>query len=287
MNLTARANRLLVVLLGITAIGGCQPKSSVVAEAPKGMEQYANDKEFHAAHTMSEPSAKPVKGKDIEFAVGEGKAKAYWTAPAEGKDQVVVMIHEWWGLNDHIRQTADMLHDKQGYGVLAVDLYQGKVAKTPEDAGKFMAAVDQKTASATINAALRLIKSGVDGSKPSTKIGTIGFCFGGGWSHKAAIMGGEDVKACVIFYGQPVTAPGELERLSAPVLFVWPTKDKWINKEMVDGFKEAMSAASKPVDVLSFDADHAFANPTSKSFQGKESQEAWAATLEFFKKNLG
>jgi len=288
VNLIARLNRLVFVVLPVlVAMVGCQPPVSAVVRQEKGMEQFANDKEFHSAHTMSEVKAKPILGKDIEFTVGEGKAKAYWTAPAEGHDQSVIMIHEWWGLNDHIRQTADMVHEKTGYGVLAVDLYEGKVAKTPDDAGKYMAAVDQKKASSTLNAAIRLLKAGVDGSKPSSKLGTIGFCFGGGWSHKAAIMGGDSVKACAVFYGQPTVAPGELERLIAPVLFVWPNKDKWINKEMVDGFKSAMEAAGKPLEVLEFSADHGFANPSSKSYQSKESQEAWDKTLEFLKKNLG
>lgn len=286
MNLKHRAVE-LVLTLSLAAAFGCQPQSAGVAPAPKGMEQYANDKDFHAAHTMREPDHVETKGKDIEFTVGEGKAKAYWTAPAAGHDQTVLMIHEWWGLNDNIRETADMLHDKTGYGVLAVDLYEGKVAKTADDAGKYMAAVDQKKAAATVNAAVRLAQKGVDGGKPSPRLGTIGFCFGGGWSHKAAIMGGQAVKACVVFYGMPTTAPGELERLSAPVLFVWPNQDKWINKDVVSGFQAAMESAGKPLEVLEFDADHAFANPTSKSFKEKESQEAWAKTLEFMKKNLG
>ena len=250
------------------------------------MEQFAKDKEFHAAHTLTPSATSVVKGKDIEFSVGEGTAKAFWASPKEGHTQTVLMVHEWWGLNDHMRQTADMVREKTGFGVLAIDLYGGKVASTPDEAGKLMAAVDQKKASATVNAAIRLLKKGADGSAPSPKIGTIGFCFGGGWSHKAAIMGGESVLACVVFYGQPTTAPGELERLSAPVLFIWPNKDKWINKEMVDGFKSAMEAAGKNLEVLEFDADHAFANPSSKSYQSKESEEAWAKSLNFLQDKL-
>lgn len=269
----------------------CQSQSGTVAAPPqqdqKGMEKFATDKDFHKAHTLRQPDKVQLKGKEIEFAVSEGKAKAYWVAPVEGHKQAVLMIHEWWGLNDNIRQTADMLNSKAGFGVLAVDLYGGKVATNAEEAGKLMAAVDQKQASATINAALRLLKSGVAGSAPSDKLGTIGFCFGGGWSHKASIMGGSNVQACAVFYGMPTTAPGELERLSAPVLFVWPNKDKWINKSVVDGFKTAMDAAGKSLDIEEYDADHAFANPSSKSYQEKDSQDAWAKTIKFLMKNLG
>lgn len=251
------------------------------------MEQFASDKEFHAAHTMKEASAEPLKGKDIEIAVGEGKAKAYWIAPNQGQNQCVLMVHEWWGLNDNIKHTADEMHEKAGYGVLAIDLYEGRVAKNADEAGKFMAAVDNKKASATINAALRVLRAGVEGSKPAEMLATIGFCFGGGWSHKAAIMGGDSVKACVVFYGMPSTAPGELERLQAPVLFVWAKKDKWINRAVVDGLVSAMQTANKPLEVIEFDADHAFANPTSQSYDGEASKAAWSKTYEFLKEKLG
>lgn len=251
------------------------------------MDQFAKDRDFHSAHTMRTPDHVQLKGKDVEVKVGDGKAIAYWVAPKAGQTQTILMIHEWWGLNENIRQSADLLHEKTGYGVMAADLYEGKVAKNAEEAAKYMSAVNEQSSSKTVNAAIKALKSGFQGSKPSQQIGTIGFCFGGGWSHKSAIMGGEAVKACVIFYGLPTVAPAELERLSAPVLMIWPNKDKWINKEVVDGFRDAMKNANKSLQVEEFDADHAFANPTSKSFKDQESKEAWSKTLQFFKKNLG
>lgn len=263
------------------------PSVQVAQHQEAGLEKHASDKEFHKAHTLRPDSDGTLSGKDIEFAVNDGKAKAYWKAPKSGQSQVVLMIHEWWGLNKNIRETADKLSEATGYGVFAVDLYSGKVATTQDDAAKYMQAVDQRLASATVNAALRLIKKGVDGGGPASKIGTIGYCFGGGWSHKAAIMGGENVQACVIYYGQPSTAPGELDRLSAPVFMVWPNKDKWINKDMVDGFKAAMQTAGKSLEVSEFTADHAFANPSSQSYQSEDAKKAWDQTLAFFKKNLG
>jgi len=251
------------------------------------MEQFTKDKEFHSAHTLREPSGEKLQGKDVTLTVGDAKVKCYWDAPKEGHDQVVLMVHEWWGLNDNIRETADKLQKETGYGVLAVDLYEGKVAKNADEAGKYMGAVDSTKASATINASLRAIKAGVDGTKPPSKIGTIGYCFGGGWSHKAAIMGGKDVQACVIYYGMPTISPGELERMSSPVLFVFAKKDKWINADVLDGFRTAMQNASKPLQVEEYDADHAFANPSSQSYQSQAAQDAWTKTLAFFKKNLG
>lgn len=273
-----------MTLVPVLVLAGCQPQSAVPVAQEHGMEQYANDPKFHAAHTLRDSSGQEHKGKEIEIAAGESKAKAYWDAPKDGHDQAVLMIHEWWGLNDNVRDFADMLRDKTGYGVLAIDLYEGKVAKDPTDAGKYMAAVDNKKASATVNAALRALKDGTVAK--SGALGTIGFCFGGGWSHKAAIMGGDNVKACVIFYGLPTTAPGELERLKAPVFMVWGNKDGWINKKVVDGFKSAMATAGKSLETSEFNADHAFANPSSKSYNSKDAEEAWSQAISFLKKNL-
>ena len=195
-------------LMPLIAMVACQPQSTAQIPQDKGMEPFAKDKEFHKAHTLREPTGVAPKGKEVVLKVGESKVKCYWNAPKEGQGQVVLMIHEWWGLNDNIRETADALGKETGYGVLAVDLYEGKVAKNADEAAKAMAAVNATKASATVNAAIRAIKNGVDGTKPASKFGTIGYCFGGGWSHKAAIMGGKDVQACVIYYGMPVIAPG-------------------------------------------------------------------------------
>lgn len=279
------------MLLVLGFIGGCQSShvSSSQVDGPpqQGMKEFANDKEFHAAHTMRDAGHVDLHGKDIEIPVADGKARAYWTAPSEGHKQCVLMVHEWWGLNDNIRETADKLNTEEGYGVLAIDLYDGKVAKNADEAGKYMAAVNDEKASATIEAALKAIESGVEGSAPCTEIGTIGFCFGGGWSHRAAILGGDSVKACVVFYGMPSTSPSDLERLKAPVLFVAAKKDKWINSGVVNGFKTAMDKAGKQFQLEEYDADHAFANPTSQSYDGPASKDAWSKTFAFFKKNLG
>ena len=139
-------------LLPLLAAVASQPQSTAPVSQEKGMEQFTKDKEFHSAHTLREPSGEKLQGKDVTLTVGDAKVKCYWDAPKEGHDQVVLMVHEWWGLNDNIRETADKLQKETGYGVLAVDLYEGKVAKNADEAGKYMGAVDSTKASATINA---------------------------------------------------------------------------------------------------------------------------------------
>ncbi|MCW5936801.1 MAG: dienelactone hydrolase family protein [Fimbriimonadaceae bacterium] len=257
---------------------GCQPQQN------QGMEQFANDKDFHAAHTLRETPSGPHKGEMVEIAVPGGeKSVAYWVTPGEDPDKAIVMVHEWWGLNDYIKESADAFAD-EGYAVLAVDLYEGRVAKNRDDAGKYMGEVKEDRATAVVRAALDALTDGKLAKDAS--IGTIGFCFGGGWSHRAAILGGDRVDACVIYYGAPVMDQGELAKLKAPVLFVWPNKDKWINAEMKDGFVAAMRQAGKELTVAEYTADHAFANPSSDSHDDEAAKDARAKTLAFFKEHL-
>jgi carboxymethylenebutenolidase len=226
-------------------------------------------------------------GKMVRFRTSDGKtAGGFYVPPKRNGGPGIVMVHEWWGLNDYIRREAERLHDQLGYGVLAVDLYEGHVAKTPEEAGKLMQTVRTPRGTAIVGGAVKALAGGSLGVK-SGRIGTIGWCFGGGWSHRAAIAGGPAVKACVMYYGMPDTDPASLERLKAPVLMVWATRDGWINQGVVDKFKSAMAAAKKPLTVLPFDADHGFANPSNPKFDRAAADKAWAATVSFYRKHLG
>jgi carboxymethylenebutenolidase len=236
---------------------------------------------------MRETPPPRLAGEDVRFAVGgddEG-GRGYWVAAEEDPDTVVLVFHEWWGLNDYVRATADQYAKALGGAALAVDLYEGKVASTREEAGELMRAVDATRAEAVVRGAIAALGNGR--LAQDAKLATVGFCFGGGWSHRAAIAAGKRARACVVFYGQPVVEPEKLAQLEAPVLMVWPNKDRWINAEMVEGFRKAMQAAGKPLTVEEFDADHAFANPSSQSHDSEAAQDAFAKAVAFMKKHLG
>lgn len=250
-----------------------------------GMDIFMSDPEFIALHPLKKlKDWKPAKGEMTEFTTSEGKAKAFWVKPDGPDKPVIIMIHEFWGLNDNIRQTAEKMNTDTGYGVLAIDMYKGQVAEDASQARTYMGQVTEAYGQAVVAGAVKAIKGGELYSAPH--VGTIGYCFGGGWSHKAAIAGGEDVDACVIYYGMPVTNQAELAKLKAPVLMVWPTQDNFINKEVVDRFKAAMEEANKPLTVESYDANHAFANPSNARYDKDSAEDAWSKTLAFYKKSF-
>lgn len=252
------------------------------------MSPFAADPAFVAAHKAPLPLRfAPSTGKEVTFDATDAKpAGGFYVAPKKPGAPAIVVIHEWWGLNDYVRREAETLNDRTGYGVLAIDLYDGKVAKTPEEAGKLMQGVQPNRASAIVSGAIKTLKAGKLGDK-FAKLGTLGWCFGGGWSHQTAIEGGDSVKACVMYYGMPDTKPEDLARLKAPVLMVWATKDKWINEKVVTDFKSAMAKAKKPLTVLAYPDDHGFANPSNPNHDKANADKAMAQTLAFFKKNLG
>lgn len=243
------------------------------------------DPKFAEAHLPPRPMRfAPTTGKDVTFAASDGKSASGFYVPAKAGAPAIIMVHEWWGLNDYIKREAQTFGSK-GYAVLAVNLYDGPAATSAKEAGEKMNAVKPERCQAILNGAISSLTSGKLGTK-YTKLGTIGWCFGGGWSHRAAIAGGPAVKACVMYYGMPDTDQADLAKLKAPVLMVWATQDKWINKGVVDGFKSAMSTAKKPLTVLPFNEDHAFANPSNPKYSKKDATTAMNATLAFFKKYL-
>jgi carboxymethylenebutenolidase len=211
-----------------------------------------------------------------------GDAVGALALPAKTPAPAVLLIHEWWGLNDQIRSMAAELAE-EGYIALAIDLYGGKVAQSPEEARALMAAVDPVRATEQLVAAVAWLRQRPD---CTGKVGTIGWCFGGGWSLNCALA--TPVDATVVYYGNVRKGAADLARLKSPVLGHFGTLDKNINKEMVDGFEAAMKAAGKTdLTVEWYEADHAFANPTGARYDAADARLAWERTLAFFRQHLG
>jgi carboxymethylenebutenolidase len=252
------------------------------------MAVFLKDPAFAAAHASPLPLRfAAAGGKTVHFKAADGtEASGYWVAPSTPNAPAIVMIHEWWGLNPYIKREAEQLHNKLGYAVLAVDLYDGKIASTAQEAGQYMKGVDSNHLTSILSSAMAGLKKGSFGHK-FNRVGTIGWCFGGGWSHRAAIAGGSLVKACVMFYGMPDTDAADLKRLKAPVLMVWAKKDQWINADVVDGFKTAMSSSGKSLRVLPYEAGHGFANPSNPVYDKTARDAAFSETYAFFRKHLG
>ena len=192
----------------------------------------------------------------------------------------LVLIHEWWGLRDEIRAVAAE-YAKQGYIALAVDLYNGQNAETPPEAMKLTQTVKDNEANDTLASWIKWLK---DHPESTGKVGTVGWCFGGKWSLNASLVA--PVDATVVYYGNVMRTPEQLAALNSDVLGHFGTKDRFINKKMVDGFEAAMTQAGKSFTTHWYDADHAFSNPTGAAYDEEDAQLAWSRTLAYFDERL-
>jgi carboxymethylenebutenolidase len=221
------------------------------------------------------------KGENISFPVkGEDAGKAYYIKGKKSSKKWIFVFQEWWGLNDYIRMQADKLHESfPNHHILALDLYDGKVATTREEAGALM----QSAKSERIE---KLIAAAAEYSGKKSKIGTIGWCFGGAWSNKAAVLLKDKVAACVMYYGMPVKDDAQIAQIKAPVLGIFANKDGWITPKVVQEFKEKMVKNGKSIETFGYEAEHAFANPSNPKYHKAYSDEAWSKSISFFKVNL-
>ena len=269
-------NKLLFFAACLT-LAACQDQSSMPMchDPNEEFARFASDQAFRDAHPAPRPVAVNNAGKNVEFPVkGGANGRGYLVKANARTDQYLLLFHEWWGLNDYIRnETATWAHELN-INVLAVDLYDGKVASSADEAGKLMQACDAARARAIIQGAAKYAGKRAD-------FRTMGWCFGGGWSLQAALALGKKSKACVMYYGMPEKDREKLKTLSTDVLLIHAKKDKWINDEVVEEFKKNMAAADKSVIVKEYDADHAFANPSSPRYNEPAAQEARTAVKAY------
>ena len=206
---------------------------------------------------------------------------------SHGKLAAVVMIHEWWGLNQNIKDMANLLA-KQGFVVLAADLYHGKVADNPQLAMELvqMAMNNQNSSTANLLAAVKYLSlaSNVDG----TKIASLGWCFGGGQSLQLALSSMEEhpLAATILYYGTPlVTDKESLAKIKWPVLGIFGDNDEAIPISTVDQFRTSLNQNGITNEIYIYKGvGHAFANPSGDNYAPNETADAWQKTLSFLKK---
>lgn len=206
----------------------------------------------------------------------------YLAKPAgQGTFPGVVMIHEWWGLNDNIKEMAKKLAS-HGYVVLAVDLYNNQVGKTAEEARMLVTSFDSKKGMDNMRSAISYLKT----EQSSESIGSIGWCFGGGQSLNLAVSN-NDLDATVMYYGQVTSDSEKLSKISWPVLGIFAELDKGIPIKSVEEFEKELEALGVSNEIIIYSGvDHAFANPSGERYAPDESKDAWNKTIEFFDKNL-
>ena len=214
-----------------------------------------------------------------------GDVSGYLARPAtDGDYPGVVMIHEWWGLNDYIKEMADKLAS-HGYVVLAVDLYGGEVATSSEQARLLITGYDVEQGLQNMNAAALLLGSDYS----ADKIGSIGWCFGGGQSLNLA-LGHDDaatIDATVIYYGSLVTDTEALSSIHWPVLGIFAGLDQGIPVATVAEFESSLNELNIENSIHIYDdVDHAFANPSGARYAPEEAKSAWEQTLAFLESGL-
>jgi carboxymethylenebutenolidase len=221
-----------------------------------------------------------MNAESLDLSTSRGATTAYVTRSHQKVDAGVVLIQEWWGINDHIRDLAARYAD-EGYLCVAPDLYRGRVTKDKEEASALMHALQ-------IEDGLETIRAAVDAANETygvKKFAITGYCMGGTFAlHAACEM--PELKAAAPFYGD-IPAEDVLQSLRVPTLFIAGKRDAWINPEKVNELKEAAAKYHLPVETISYDADHAFFNDTRPEVYNPEAaKDAWAKVQAHFKKYL-
>lgn len=217
---------------------------------------------------------------NLNFETANGPTTAYVARPDEGGEKTVIVIQEWWGLNDHIKDIAGR-YAAEGFTAIAPDLYRGKLATNPKEAGEMMNAL-------AIEDGLDTIKNTVDAAAAAFNVkhfGITGYCMGGTFALRAACEL-EGFSAAAPFYGD-VPEEDVLKKLRTPTIFVSGTKDAWINPEKVAYLEDVAERYELPVHSAKYDADHAFFNNTrSEVYDKAAAEDAWALVTGFFNDKL-
>lgn len=242
----------------------------------------AMNKDFVAAHESPDPfNYTPAKGSMISFATLDGKdGQAFYVPSDQTATNVLLIFHEWWGLNDYIKREAERWQDMLGnVDVYAVDLYDGMVAGDQPTASKLSSSLDKKRAENIVKGALA--KAGKD-----RRVATLGWCMGGSWAFNAAVLAGGRSAATVMYYGFPETEQKKINQLKSDVLYMWASQDKFITKDIIERFQNQVQEAGRQITLHTFNADHAFANPSNPKHDKIASAEAEKLAVTFLKEKL-
>lgn len=217
-------------------------------------------------------------GKMMSFDAADGKqANAYFIAAKKKSNKYLIVIQEWWGLNDNVKMESDKYYTDLGdVNVIAVDMYDGKVAATPDSAMKLMRGADMGRMTAIIQGAIKYA-----GSKAS--IYSIGWCFGGMWSLQTAILAGPQAKGTVMYYGRPETNMDKLKSIQCDIIGFFGNLDQSPSPAMVNDFEKNMKEAGKNLAVNRYEAGHGFANPSNPSYNAAAKEDSYAKAIAFFK----
>ncbi len=275
----------LISLVALALAGIAQKQTDATlchTPATEKFALFASNKNFNMKHPNPVPyvHVSIAGGKMIKIKTAGAEANGFVLEAKKKTNNWIFVFQEYWGLNDHIKREAENLYNDLGnVNVIALDMYDGKIGTTRDEAAKYMQEFKPDRGNEIVKGALEYVGK-------EAKVGTIGWCFGGGQSMQAALTAGKQASACVIYYGMPEENIDRLKGLNCDVLDIWCTQDGWINKDVTEKFEKNMAAAGKKLTVKSYDADHAFANPSNPKHNKDFTADAYKNTLAFFKARL-
>lgn len=221
-----------------------------------------------------------MQERTLSFNTAVGDTSAYVAMPDTDDRKAVLVIQEWWGLNDHIKDIANRYAD-EGFVAVAPDLYRGKIANNPDEASKMMNDLAVDDGIDTIRNAI----AKASGEFGITHFGITGYCMGGTFALRAACEL-EGLSAAAPFYGD-VPEEDVLKKLRTPTVFISGIKDQWINTEKVAALEDVVERYELPLQSLKYEADHAFFNNTRPEvYNAEAASDAWAKVVGFFKDKL-
>jgi carboxymethylenebutenolidase len=282
----------LFVLFGVAACGrtetstDAEEQAAAVENVEAMAREHADDTAEPSEASQVEPQ-REVTAERLAYAeVDDELVYGHFAFPSDMIEPLpaVIMIHEWWGLNDNIRAMAERLA-AEGYIVLAVDLFGGQAATSPEMARQLMmrAVENRDSVSSNIEQAYAFVSN----TAGAPRVASLGWCFGGGWSLNTAMLFPGDLDAAVIYYGQVTDEEDRLSPLEVPILGLFGAEDRGIKVESVRRFEETLERLNKDYEIHIYEgAGHAFANPSGTNFNAEYAEDAWNRTLEFLRARL-
>jgi carboxymethylenebutenolidase len=286
-----------VLFLCVLLLTGCGGNGDASSDAEKMAEGHEGDTPT-ATEAAREPTV-PVEAREVTYTRIDGEeVKGYLAVPASpdsvmssrGMDPEsarlpgIVVIHEWWGLNDNIR-TATRRLAGEGYRALAVDLYDDSTAQTPDQAQSLMqrATSNEGRIRANLRGAHKYLKSELQASQ----VAVLGWCFGGGMTFRAVADRPTAFDAAVAYYGTPEPmTEAVLRDLSTPILSHFGKQDQVVSTKQVKAFRSRLEGVTKEVQIYEYDAGHAFANPSGESYDPEAASTAWSRTTRFLHTHL-
>jgi len=248
-------------------------------ETQQAYQKEASTSVFAAMHpTPITVNPENLLGKMIPFEAADGKnANAYFIAAKKKTNKFLIVIQEWWGLNDNVKMESDKYYTDLGdVNVIAVDMYDGKVAATPDSAMKLMRGADMVRMTAIIQGAIKYAGS-------NASIYSVGWCFGGMWSLQTAILAGPQAKGTVMYYGRPETNMDKIKSIQCDVIGFFGNLDQSPSPAMVNDFEKSMKEAGKNLNVNRYEAGHGFANPSNPSYNAAAKADAYTKAIAFLK----